>query len=65
MNNFKVYTGPTQVQTTAQRLRDAGLKVYLEGTEHVYVVALDLTEVLDVLGCGWSWRDVREGQLYF
>jgi hypothetical protein len=34
---FAVYTGPTLVKETAQRLRDAGFAVLCEGTERVYV----------------------------
>lgn len=61
MNNYKIYTGPTRVQTAARLLRDAGVEVYLEGTEHVYAVAQNSDIVLQPLrASGWTWRDVRE-----
>jgi hypothetical protein len=56
---YKVYTGPTIVQTTAARLRNAGFSVYLEGTEHVYLTADSPEQVLAALGSGFSHLDVR------
>lgn len=35
---YRVYTGPTLVQAYAERFRAAGIRVTIEGTEHVYIV---------------------------
>lgn len=63
----KVYTGPTIVKQTADRLRASGLTVTLEGTDRVYVEANDFRTVLAALkqSCctGWSNRDIREATL--
>lgn len=58
---YSVYTGPTIVKQTAQRLEKAGFKVYLEGTEHVFVLT-DRTpeDILQVLGPTWKPSDVQE-----
>jgi len=34
---LKFYVGPTLVKEAAARVRAAGIKVEIEGTEHVYV----------------------------
>jgi len=34
---LRAHTGPTIVKEMAAKLRDAGVKVTIEGTEHVYV----------------------------
>jgi hypothetical protein len=36
---FKIYTGPTTVKEVAEALRTAGVYVFLEGTEHVYITS--------------------------
>jgi hypothetical protein len=60
MNKYRVYTGPTLVKSAANRLRGAGLVVTVEGTEHVHVLALDVSQVLQALPRGgWSYRDVQ------
>ena len=60
MFRFSVYTGPTIVAACAEKLRAAGVTVYCEGTEHVYVeTPLTADQVAAVLGSTWSWRDVR------
>jgi hypothetical protein len=62
MTHYRVYTGPTQVKNSAERLTVAGLHVTLEGTEHVYVEAGSQEQVLAALNTphnsGWTWRDV-------
>jgi len=58
-NRYRVYTGPTQVDATADRLDAAGYNVYLRGTEAVYVVTERSEEaVLQALGPTWKSRDV-------
>jgi hypothetical protein len=39
----RVWTGPTSVQQVAQKMRDAGVWVMIEGTEHV-TVEVEATE---------------------
>ena len=63
MTQYKVWTGPTQVQGAADLLRKAGLNVTLEGTEHVYVQADSRQQVYDALP-NWSKRAVSEDALY-
>jgi hypothetical protein len=59
MTKYTVWTGPTQVQGAADLLRQAGLNVTLEGTEHVYLEANNVQEVYNALP-NWSKRAVRE-----
>lgn len=58
-NRYSVYTGPTVTETAAKYLRNAGLNVYLEGTEHVYVEADSALTVLLALGPTWKPRDIQ------
>lgn len=63
MQNYRVYTGPTLVQAVAEKLRTVDtILVTLEGTEHVYVKAPSVRDVLSGLVpmSGWDERDVRE-----
>lgn len=46
---YRVYTGPTLVGAIAQRLRNAGVNVFLEGTAHVYVQDTTQDDVLAAL----------------
>ncbi len=38
--HLKVYVGPTQVHELAQRFRDAGITVTVEGTESIHCVVV-------------------------
>jgi hypothetical protein len=60
-HRYVVYCGPTLVASTAQRLRDAGFTVSVEGTEHVYFGGFDRTpqDVLDALPT-WKLTDVNQ-----
>jgi hypothetical protein len=58
MQLLKVWTGPTQVETTANRLEAAGMRVDVRGTENVHVVAENVERVLAVLPT-WKHRDVQ------
>jgi len=58
MQLLKVWTGPTQVNTTADRLERAGLTVSVRGTENVHVKAGSVEQVLAVLPT-WKHRDVQ------
>lgn len=50
MTNYRVYTGPTLVQAVAEKLRTVDtILVTLEGTEHVYVKAPSVRDVLSGL----------------
>lgn len=63
MQNYRVYTGPTLVQAVAEKFRTVDtLLVTLEGTEHVYVSAPSVSDVLSGLTpmVGWSASDIRE-----
>ena len=62
---FRVFTGPTLVNTAADRLVAAGLDVTVRGTENVYVQADTKEHVLDALNEGprhdrWTHWDVHE-----
>ncbi len=39
MKRLRIWTGPSLVSELAGKLRDAGVTVTVEGTEHVYVEA--------------------------
>jgi hypothetical protein len=62
MHNYRVYTGPTLVQSVANMLRTSDvLLVTLEGTEHVYVSAPSQSDLLAILPLtGFNHMDVRE-----
>lgn len=47
---FRCWTGPTCVKAVAKMMREAGLTVECEGTEHVLVISEGLT--LD--GAAWN-----------
>jgi hypothetical protein len=58
-NRFRVYCGPPLVEATGRRLVNAGMSVYLLGTEHVYVETNFAAEqVLAVLGPTWKANDI-------
>ena len=70
VKKYRVYTGPTLVQQTAEKLRAAGCNVTIEGTEHVHFTTdKPREEVLQLLrepnqagtgAVGWSDRDIKE-----
>lgn len=70
---YKIHTSPTLVKSTAEKLRDAGCKVTVEGTENVHFTTdKPREEVLRILrepyqaetgAVGWSDRDIKEGSV--
>jgi hypothetical protein len=59
MNHYRIYTGPTIVHQTADRLLNAGVRVVVEGTAHLYVrTNLEPLQVLTLLGPTWKTADV-------
>jgi hypothetical protein len=50
MYKLKVWTGPTLVGQIAEKCRQAGITVLIEGTEHIHVEMDGLT----VGGAGWN-----------
>jgi len=65
---FKLYTGPTIVKQTADILRNAGLQVTVEGTEHVHFLADGDREgvtlqLREILGPQWGVGARDVGQL--
>ena len=64
-NRFRVYCGPTVVKTLAGMLRDKGLTITCEGTEHVYLTALcsdslTLFPILQSVMSGFNLRDIHQ-----
>jgi hypothetical protein len=62
---FKLYTGPTIVKQTADILRNAGINVTTEGTEHVHFIADGdrdgvTLQLREVLGPQWGVRNVQQ-----
>ena len=62
MNRFRIYCGPTCVHTLAELLRDAGIPVQTEGTEHVYVqtyfTIMELFRAIKGLPFGLNYSDL-------
>lgn len=56
---YRIYTGPTIVGQIATTLRDGGITVFLEGTEHVYVQGCTPEQLLATLGSGFTLSDVH------
>ena len=61
----RVWTGPTGVQSVAEKFREAGISVHLEGTEHIYI-DIEASEpaavghnlqatMMRCFGNGWWW----------
>jgi hypothetical protein len=38
---LKVWTGPCAVKAFAEKFRDAGINVSIEGTEHIHIIVPD------------------------
>jgi hypothetical protein len=62
---FKLYTGPTIVKQTADELRNAGIEVTVEGTEHVHFLADGdrdqvTLQLRDILGPQWGVKGVQQ-----
>jgi hypothetical protein len=66
MGRYRFHTGPTIVQQTAEKLRQAGINVTIEGTEHVHfdVPSDDPQEVTlqlrEILGPQWGRTNVEK-----
>jgi hypothetical protein len=65
MKRYKIYTGPTLVESVAERLRKSpGVEKVLEGTENIYVTCalttMELFKHLTVDGrfTGWKLADI-------
>ena len=63
MNRYRVYCGPTVVPALARLLRQYGVEVTCEGTEHVYVrtwmTATGLYQSVREVMSGFTYRDVQ------
>jgi transposase len=62
---FKLYTGPTIVKQTADILRNAGIDVTVEGTEHVHFLADGdrdgvTLQLREILGPQWGVKGVQQ-----
>ena len=62
---FKLYTGPTIVKQTADRLRKAGINVTVEGTEHIHFLADGdrdsvTLKLREILGPQWGVKGLQQ-----
>lgn len=59
MRYYRIYTGPTQTQTTADRLADA-IVSYTLGTEAIYIETAHSPEHILRMLPTWKISDIRE-----